>query len=135
MPRPVAAAIPPDLADLLTTNVPASLTLLRADGLPVSHVMWLDYDGSLVLTSSPKSSYKSRALRARPQVAISVFDPADPWRRLSITGRVTGIRDDEGLAFINRLSQRYTGRAYPRLGEREIFEITPETVRAFGGRG
>ena len=70
----------------------------------------------------------------RPQVAISVMDPSDPWRRLSISGHVTEIREDEGLAFINRMSQRYNGAPYPRPGRREIFVITPDRVRPFMGR-
>ncbi len=128
------AQVPDSLTYLLTTNVPAHVSLLRADGAIVTHVMWVDYDGEHVLTSSPKGSYKSRAFRARPQVAVSVVDPADPWRRLSISGRVSGIHDDEGLVFINTMSERYTGRPYQRTGPREIFVITPESVRAFEGR-
>jgi hypothetical protein len=51
-----------------------------------------------------------------------------------MSGRVTEIRDDEGLAFINRLSERYAGAPYPRTGPREIFVITPDRVRAYEGR-
>jgi len=128
-------AIPEELAYLLTTNVLAHVSLTGADGSLVTHVMWVDYDGEHILTSSPTKSYKSRALRQRPNIAVSVVDPADPWRRLSISGRVTEIRDDEGLAFINKLSQRYVGLPYPRPGSREIFVVTPDRVRAFMGRG
>jgi hypothetical protein len=60
--------------------------------------------------------------------------PADPWRRLSISGRVTEIRDDDGLAFVDNLSQRYVGASYPRPAPREIFVITPDQVRALIGR-
>jgi len=127
-------AIPEELAYLLRTNVVAHVSLAAADGTLVTHVMWVDYDGEHILTSSPTTSYKSRALRRRPHVAVSVVDPADPWRRLSISGRVTEIHDDEGLAFIDLLSQRYTGTAYQRPGPREIFVITPDRVRAFPGR-
>ena len=127
-------SIPDELAYLLQTNVPAHVSLVAADGSLVTHVMWVDYDGEHVLTSSPTTSYKSRVLRVRPQVAVSVVDPADPWRRLSISGRVTAIRPDEGLAFINRMSQRYVGRPYPRADPREVFVITPDRVRAFQGR-
>jgi PPOX class probable F420-dependent enzyme len=127
-------AIPEELADLLRTNVVAHVSLTQADGSLVTHVMWVDYDGEHILTSSPTSSYKSRALRERPNVAVSVVDPADPWRRLSISGRVTEIRNDEGLAFINTLSQRYVGAPYPRTAPREIFVVTPDRVRAFMGR-
>jgi len=128
------AEIPESLAYLLRSNVLAHVSLAEADGSLVTHVMWVDYDGEHILTSSPTASYKSRALRARPQVAISVVDPADPWRRLSVSGRVTAIRDDEGLAFINAMSRRYVGAPYPRLDPREVFVITPDRVRAFEGR-
>jgi len=127
--------IPEDLAHLVRTNVPAHVSLAEADGSIVTHVMWVDYDGEYILTSSPTQSYKSRALRQRPNIAVSMLDPADPWRRLSITGRVTEIREDVGLAFINKLSQRYVGAPYPRTAPREIFVITPDKVRAFTGRG
>ena len=126
--------IPTELAYLLQTNVVAHVSLVEADGSLVTHVMWVDFDGEHILTSSPTESYKSRAFRGRPQVAVSVVDPADPWRRLSISGRVTGFRDDEGLAFINRLSARYVGAPYPRTAPREIFVITPDRVRAYLGR-
>jgi Pyridoxamine 5'-phosphate oxidase len=127
-------AIPEELAYLLRTNVLAHVSLTASDGSLVTHVMWVDYDGEHILTSSPTASYKSRALRQRPNIAVSVVDPADPWRRISISGRVTNFRDDEGLIFINMLSQRYVGAAYPRPGPREIFVITPDRVRAFVGR-
>ena len=130
--QPATAQIPASLVDLLTTTVLAHLTTIGGDGSLVSHLVWVDYDGQHVLTSSPKGSYKGRNVRARPQVAISVADPANPGRVLSISGRVTAIRDDDGLVFINRMAQRYNGRPYWRTGEREIFEITPDRVRARG---
>lgn len=127
--------IPEELANLLRTNVLAHVSLTEADGSLVTHVMWVDYDGEHILTSSPTASYKSRAFRQRPNVAVSLIDPTDPWRRLSISGRVTEIRDDEGLEFINKLSRRYVGAPYPRTTPREIFVITPDKVRPFTGRG
>ncbi len=127
-------AIPDELAYLLRTDVPAHVSLTKPDGSLVTHVMWVDFDGEHVLTSSPKASYKSRALRARPQVAVSVLDPKDPWRRLSISGHVTSIQDDENLAFINEMSRRYVGRPYARSDPREVFVITVDRVRAFEGR-
>jgi len=94
--------------------------------------MWVDFDGEHILTSSPKASFKSRAFRQQPHVAVSVVDHADPRRRLSVSGRVAQILDNEGLAFINKLSQRYVGGPYPRKAPREIFVITPDRVRVFG---
>lgn len=52
---------------------------------------------------------------------------------MNVSGHVIDIHDDEGLAFIDRLSQRYTGRPYPRTGEREIFVIAVDRVSASEG--
>ncbi|MGH2466792.1 MAG: pyridoxamine 5'-phosphate oxidase family protein [Candidatus Limnocylindrales bacterium] len=126
--------IPDDLSYLLTTNVPAHLTVVAGDGSLIAYVVWVDYDGAHILTGSPIGSYKGRALRKRPQVAISVVDPKDPWRRLSISGHVVDFRPDADLALINKLSERYVGTPYPRPDEREVFAIEPDKVRAFRRR-
>jgi len=71
-------AIPEELAYLLRTNVLAHVSLTEADGSLLTHVMWVDNDGEHILANSPTESYKSRALRQRPNIAVSVIDPADP---------------------------------------------------------
>jgi hypothetical protein len=44
-------------------------------------------------------------------------------------------RPDEGLAFIDRMSDRYTGQPYRmRDRPREVFVIAPDHVRASSGR-
>lgn len=128
------ATIPEDLSYLLTTNVPAHLTVVAANGSLITYIVWVDYDGQHILTGSPVGSHKGRVLRKRPQVSLSVADPNDPWRRLSISGHVADFRPDAGLALINKLSQRYTGTPYPRPDEREVFVIEPDKIRAFRGR-
>lgn len=128
------AAIPEDLSYLLTTNVLGHLTVVAGDGSLITYVVWVDYDGKHILTGSPVGSYKGKVLRKRPQVSLSVADPNDQWRRLSISGHVVEVRPDQGLTLINKLSQRYTGTPYPRPGDREIFAIVPDKVRAFRGR-
>jgi hypothetical protein len=68
-------------------------------------------------------------------VTLSVVDRSDPWRYLIIRGRVVDFRPDEGLAFIDRMSQRCTGQPYRmRQYEREVFVIDPDHVRASRGR-
>ena len=52
-----------------------------------------------------------------------------------IRGQVVGTRPDEGLAFIDKMSQRYTGQPYRfRERPREIFLIKPDHVIAQTGR-
>jgi PPOX class probable F420-dependent enzyme len=128
--------IPDDLAYLLTTNVIGHVTAKRPDGSLATYLMWVDWDGEHVLASSPVGSRKGRHWRRDPQVSVSVKDRDDDWRYLVIRGRVVDIRPDEGLAFIDRMSERYTGQPY-RMRERprEVFVIQPEFVRASRGRG
>ncbi|HYM51811.1 MAG TPA: pyridoxamine 5'-phosphate oxidase family protein [Candidatus Limnocylindrales bacterium] len=128
-----AAPIPSAFLDLLTTNVMAHVTTIDDRGRPLTHVVWVDSDGTSLRFSSPKGSVKGRILRARPQVAVSVIDPRDPERWLSLQGEVTDIYDDEGLAFINQLCQRYLGIPYYKFFERDIFVITPTRVRFSAG--
>jgi hypothetical protein len=96
-------------------------------------MVWIDWDGEHILTSSPVGSEKGRHVRKHPPVAISVVDHKDPWRYLQIRGHVSAIRPDEGLALIDRLAMRYMGIPYGDRDEvREIFEITVDHVRARG---
>jgi PPOX class probable F420-dependent enzyme len=131
----MAEPIPDDLTDLLTTNVLGHVVALRRDGTMAVYLMWVDYDGEHILTSSPVGSRKGANWRRDPKVALSVVDRDDDWRFLIIRGRVVDTRPDEGLALIDKMSVRYTGQAYRmRDRPREIFVIEPDHVRASRGR-
>jgi len=128
--------VPAELVDLLTGSTLGHVTVITPHGALLTHVMWIDYEDGRVLTSSRVGSAKGKALRADPRIAVSVVDRANPWRWISVSGRVVEIRPDEGLAFIDKLSRRYTGRDYMmRDMEREIFVIEPDRIRSATGRG
>ncbi len=128
--------VPAELVDLLTGSTLGHVTVITPGGALMTHVMWVDYEDGRVLTSSRVGSAKGRALRADPRVSISVVDRANPWRWVTVSGRAVEIRPDTGLAFIDKVSRRYTGRDYMmRDMEREVFVIEPERVRSSTGRG
>jgi len=128
--------IPAELVDLLTGSTLGHVTVITPRGALATHIMWVDYEDGRILTSSRVGSAKGRALRGDPRIAVSVVDRANPWRWVSISGRVVEIRPDAELAFIDKLSRRYTGRDYiMRTMEREIFVIEPDRVRSATGRG
>jgi len=128
--------IPAELVDLLTGSTLGHVTVVAPRGALLTHIMWVDYEDGRVLTSSRVGSAKGKALRADPRIAVSVVDRANPWRWVSVSGRVVDIRPDTDLAFIDKLSRRYTGRDYMmRTMDREIFVIEPERVRSATGRG
>ena len=132
----MAATIPDDLVDLLTTNMLGHVSAVRRDGSIAQYVMWMDWDGEHVLTSSMVGSRKAANWARDSHVTVSVVDRTNDWRYLIIRGRVVETRPDEGLAFIDKMSLRYTGGPYRfRERPREIFVIEPDHVIAQGGRG
>jgi PPOX class probable F420-dependent enzyme len=127
--------VPDDLVDLVATDRIGHVSAIRADGSIATYLMWIDWDGEHVLTSSQVGSRKGGHWRRDPQASISSVDAEDPWRFVIVRGRVTDIRPDEGLAFIDKMSERYTGGPYRFRGAaREIFVITPDHVVASRGR-
>jgi len=131
-----APTLPDELVDLFEEPALGMVSYLDRRGRIVTWPMWVDLDRSdgRILTSSPVGSRKGRALRARPDVAVAVVSSRDPWRWLSASGRVTDIRPDRGLAFIDRMARRYTGRDYPRHTPREVFHITIDRMSHSAGR-
>ena len=126
--------VPDDLLDLVTTDRIGHVSFVRPDGSIVTHLMWIDWDGSRIVTSSPVGSVKGGHVRRNSHVSVSVSDPEDPWRYVIVRGQVTDIQPDVNLAFIDKMSLRYTGSAYRwRTNEREMFFISPEHMRT--GRG
>jgi PPOX class probable F420-dependent enzyme len=131
-----APTVPDDLVYLLTSGRLGHVSAIRADGSIAMHLMWIDWDGRHVLTSSPMGSVKGQNWRRNPQVAVSAVDEEDPWRFVIVRGRVTDIRPDADLAFIDKMSLRYLGVPYRRRDyPREVFEITPDYIQASPGRG
>ncbi len=47
----------------------------------------------------------------------------DPWHWVSASGRVVKVDPDEDLAFIDRMSRKYTGSNYFRRAPREVYTI------------
>jgi PPOX class probable F420-dependent enzyme len=105
--------LPDDVREFLEQPHPAVVTTLRADGQPVSVATWYALDGDRVMVNMDHTRKRLDHLRHDPRVSLTVLDKDDWYTHLSIVGRVVEMKDDEGLADIDRLSQRYRGRAYP----------------------
>jgi PPOX class probable F420-dependent enzyme len=126
--------IPDDLLDLVTTDRIGAVSWARTDGTVVTHLMWIDWDGEHLLTSSPIGSVKGQHARRSGHVSVVAVDRDDPWRFVNMRGRVADIVPDDDLEFIDKMSLRYTGQPYFRRGfEREIFVIKPDHISI--GRG
>jgi hypothetical protein len=80
----------------------------------------------VVLVNSKRGRIKNRNMAVRPQVALEIQDPVDPFRHLTVRGSVVAVVEDGAGARLEALSRRYLGKPYPwsEPGEaREIFRI------------
>lgn len=128
--------IPESFRELFEKKAFAHLATLMPDGTPYVTPVWVDYDGECVLVNSAKGRQKDINIERRPQVAIDIQDPDNPYRYLGVRGTVTEITEHGADEHIDELARRYMGvEKYPNRqpGEvRRIYRIEPERVWTMG---
>jgi PPOX class probable F420-dependent enzyme len=129
-------SIPPEFHDLLKDENKAYLFLATTmtDGSPQVTPVWFSADDKHILVNTAEGRVKDRNMRARPNVAVCIADPATPYRYLQIRGRVDAIVHEGAEEHINTLSLKYKGKPWEyQPGQvRVIFKILPEKVDAHG---
>lgn len=125
----MAPTIPADAEDLTRTSIPVIVSFHDASGRILSVPLWVEHADGALRFSTPKGSRKTVFLRDDPEVGFLFTDASNPYRYLSVSGRVVDVHDDEGLATIDRLARRYVGSDYEdREQAREVFAIEPTRV-------
>jgi len=92
------------------TRALAFLATLMPDGSPQVTPVWFSVESGALWINSAQGRVKDRNMRARPQVALCISDPHDPYRYLQIRGRVVAITTEAAEAHIHRLAHKYTGQ-------------------------
>ncbi|HET8630275.1 MAG TPA: PPOX class F420-dependent oxidoreductase [Thermomicrobiales bacterium] len=135
----MAARIPDDFRDLFAKPALAHLATLMPDGAPQVTPVWVDYDGEHILVNTIADRQKGRNMTERPAVALDIVDPDDPYRYLSVRGRVVAQTMGGAEEHIDALARRYMGTPnYPRhdpARPRTLYKIAPEHVVAQGRIG
>ena len=111
----------------------AALTTLGKDGMPSTHVMWVDADDGYVLINTEIHRAKFRNVRRDPRVALAIWDHDDPYRYAEIRGVVDDtIGGTEARSHIDALSRKYMGHDYRNRieSERVILKIRPTRQRS-----
>lgn len=120
---------PKDFLDLLNEKSKALLYLatVMPDGSPQVTPVWFDTDGDYILVNTNEGRVKDRNMRARPQVAMNIQDPNDPYRYLGIRGEVVSYTTKGADEHINKLSIRYDNKpwTYRKEQRRIIYRIKP----------
>jgi PPOX class probable F420-dependent enzyme len=128
--------IPEAFKPLFTGKTFAQMATLNADGSPQVTPVWVDLDGDEILVNTAKGRVKDRNVRRNPVVTLSLQDPENAYRYISVQGRVTTIVEQGAVAHIDKLAQRYMEvEKYPYIkpGDvRQILTIVPERIHTMG---
>ena len=126
------AAIPESFLELFEKPTFAHVVTMFPDGTPQATPVWIDYDreANHVLVNTERHRRKAKNVTQNPAVAVSMTDPHDPYRYLSITGEVVEVTTEGARAHADDLAQRYIDDVYPSEihSERVLLRIRPEKV-------
>jgi PPOX class probable F420-dependent enzyme len=132
----MAQVIPDKYRDLFDKPAFGHLATLMPDGSPQVTPVWVEYDGKHLRINSALGRVKDKNMRRDARVAISLQDPANPYRYLEVRGRVVEITQDGADAHIDKLTQKYLGQpTYPYRQPSEtrvIYKIEPLKATAMG---
>ena len=113
----------------------ATVTTLREDGSPHNTIVWIDAEDGSVTFNTAVGRAKERHLRRDPRVAVTIVDPQNTYKWVSISGQAE-LTTDGADEQIDKLAKKYLGEdKYPWRNPEEqriSVKITPEKVDSAG---
>jgi PPOX class probable F420-dependent enzyme len=131
------SSIPDEFLDLFEKPTIAHVATVMPDGTPHNTPVWIGYDADTghLLVNTETGRRKERNVAENPKVGVSMVDPENAYRRLSVMGEVEEVTTDGARDHIDQLSRRYTGEDYdPDMiqTERVLLRIRVDEVMAEG---
>ncbi len=138
------ADLPDSHRPLLEGPVVASMATITPKGRAQISPVWCNHDGTHVNINSVKGRVKDKNMRERPEVALLLLNPKNPYHWMSINGRVVNVIDEDdserghlATESIDDLAELYVQqRPYPfrdPKGEvRVLYKVEPMRILTFG---
>jgi PPOX class probable F420-dependent enzyme len=130
-------SIPEEFHELFEKETFAHVATMTPEDMPHVTPVWVDYDAAAdrLLINTERGRRKEKNLSDDSRIGVSMVDPENPYRHLSIIGEVDEMTEEGAREHIDELSQRYTGDDYqPEIQtERVLVKIRPEEVIVGGG--
>lgn len=127
--------IPQETKAALDERVYVHLATLNPDGSPQVSVVWITRRDDTVLFSTAAGRVKPRNLAQDPRVALSFTPPDEPYKNITLTGRITKTAQD-GTWLIDELANKYLDHEsyqFARPGEVRVnYEIEIDSVANWG---
>ncbi|HZU76137.1 MAG TPA: TIGR03618 family F420-dependent PPOX class oxidoreductase [Dehalococcoidia bacterium] len=131
------ATLSPDQRKIFQDQNFVAVATVGRDGTPRNTIVWVDVDGDDVLVNGAESRAWIKNLKHNPNVALTIFDHEQPYRRVSVIGKAVQITTDGAEDHIDKLSMKYGGRPYPNHlpnDPRVLVRIRPSKITAMGVR-
>ncbi len=126
------SSIPSEYQPLFSQKVFAHVATLMPDGMPHVTPVWIDYDADIdrVLVNTAKGRQKHVNVQSDPRIGVSLTDPENPYRAISLYGEVDTLTEENAAEHIDSLEKRYRGNdTYQNdRTNRIILEIRPDRV-------
>lgn len=108
------------------------VTTLRADGSPLSTMVWVERDGDTVGFNTAYGRAKPANLERDARVSVLVTSP-DFYHWVAVGGRAE-LTTEGAEEQIDRLSRKYDGKPWSYVeGQRRVrVRVVPERVTAYG---
>lgn len=116
----MAITIPDKIKHILDGRNFAHLATVLNDGSPHSVPVWIGREGDRVIVCTDEKSVKAKNTQRDPRVAISIVDLEDPYSEAQLRGRVVECRRDTDFRYIDAVSRKYVGKAWPYREESPI---------------
>ena len=138
-----SAEIPAGYEDLVNDPIVATLGTINDSGSIQLTGIWTERDGTSFWVNTNVERVKYKNMKARPDVTLIWYDPKNPYRFLSVTGKAVEFIDESDAERgqwvtdqIDGLAERYiatTPYPYRQPGEvRAAVRIEPYRVLANG---
>jgi PPOX class probable F420-dependent enzyme len=124
--------LPEDFHDLFEKATFAHVVTMLPDGRPHTTPVWVDYDveENRLLVNTERHRRKAQNVEHDPAVSVSMTDPDDPYRYLSVTGEVVETTTEGAREHADELAYRYIDDDYPSeiKTERLLLKIRPDEI-------
>lgn len=123
-----------NLEHMLNQKTFAHLATVMEDGSPQVSPVWIDHEGGHIRVNSARGRVKDKNMRRTPDVAISMTDPENPYKFISVKGKVVEVTEDGADAHIDALAYKYLGQeTYPYRQDGEVRVIYKIEVQQVSG--
>jgi len=113
----------------------AILSTTLDSGKPQVTPVWFDVEGEYISINTARGRVKDRNMSARPDVALVIMDPENPYRYIQIRGKVVKSVEEGARAHIDRLARKYLGKDFHPGNPDEVrvtYLIQPESFSTMG---